>query len=92
MFISIVTIKFTTAGSIVVCDIYYNYIFTVQVLQEFLMMRCTQKFVSFWKDAFVGRAHRYIRQDCSKILHQASGISTCLQTCHDYNSVMKEIP
>lgn len=57
MFISIVTIKFTTAGSIVVCDIYYNYIFTVQVLQEFLMMRYTPKFVSLWKDAFVGRAH-----------------------------------
>lgn len=48
---SIVTIKFTTAGYKVVCDIYYNYIFTVQVLQEFLMVRCTPKFVYLWKGA-----------------------------------------
>lgn len=58
----------------VVCDIYCNYIFTVQVLQEFLMLRCTPKFVYLWKDAFVGRVHRNIRQDCSKTPHQASGV------------------
>lgn len=49
MFLSIVTIKFTTAGSKVVRDIYYNYVFTVQVLQEFLMVRCTPKLVYLWK-------------------------------------------
>lgn len=92
MFISIVTIKFTTAGPKVVCDIYYNYIFTVQVLQEFLMMRCTPKFVYLWKDAFVGRAYRSIRQDCSKTTHQGSGVPSYLQTCPYYNIVMKKIP
>lgn len=51
MLISIVTIKFTTAGYKVVRDIYYNCIFTVQVLQEFLMVRCTPKFVYLWKGA-----------------------------------------
>lgn len=87
MLISIVTIKFTTAGYKVVCDIYYNYIFTVQVLQEFLMVRCTPKFVYLWKGA-----HRNIRQDCSKTLHQASGVPSCLQIGPCYMTVMKEIP
>lgn len=56
------TIKFTTSGSRVVRDIYYNYVSTVQVSEElFLMMRGTPRFVYLWECAFMGGAHRNIR-------------------------------
>lgn len=82
MFISIVTIRFTTAGSKVVHDIYYNYIFTLQVLQEFLMMRCTSKLVYLWEDAFVGRTHRNISQDCSRALTRPQELLVAYKLIH----------